>query len=79
MYVLDQTDQAILEILQMDGRASYSRIAEEVHLSRVAVRDRMNAMIENGIILGFTAIIDAKAMQKNAGVKAKRTRFTRVP
>lgn len=68
MYVLDQTDQAILEILQMDGRASYSRIAEEVHLSRVAVRDRMNAMIKNGIILGFTAIIDAKAMQKNAGV-----------
>lgn len=68
MYILDSTDEAILEILRMDGRASYSKIAEEVHLSRVAVRDRINTMIENGIIQGFTVIIDAKAMQKNAGV-----------
>lgn len=68
MYSLDNTDQEILEILRKDGRASYSKIAEEVHLSRVAVRDRINTMMDNGIILGFTAIIDAKAMQKNAGV-----------
>lgn len=68
MYILDSTDEAILEILRMDGRASYSKIAEEVHMSRVAVRDRINTMIENGIIQGFTVIIDAKAMQKNAGV-----------
>lgn len=68
MYNLDETDHAILDILRKDGRASYSTIAEEVHLSRVAVRERINNMKESGIILGFTAIIDAKAFRKYAGV-----------
>lgn len=68
MYKLDETDHAILDILRRDGRASYSAIAEEVHLSRVAVRDRINSMKKDGIILGFTAIIDAKAFKKYAGV-----------
>lgn len=68
MYNLDSTDMAILDILREDGRCSYSKIADQVHLSRVAVRERINCMKENGIILGYTAIIDAKAFQKYAGV-----------
>ena len=68
MIQLDATDYAILEILKEDGRCSYSDIAEQVHLSRVAVRERINTMKENGIILGFTIVIDAKAYQKKAGV-----------
>lgn len=64
MIQLDATDYAILEILKEDGRCSYSDIAEQVHLSRVAVRERINTMKENGIILGFTIVIDAKAYQK---------------
>ena len=65
MYRMDETDYAILELLKTDGRMSYSDIAEEVHLSRVAVRDRMK---NNGIIQGFTVIIDAKAYNKMAGI-----------
>ena len=68
MFQLDSVDEAILDILREDGRCSYSEIAERVHLSRVAVRERINPMKENGIILGFTAIIDAKAFQKYAGI-----------
>ncbi len=68
MIQLDVTDYAILEILKDDGRCSYSDIAEQVHLSRVAVRERINSMKESGIIHGFTVVIDAKAYQKKAGV-----------
>ena len=63
MYQMDDTDFAILEILKNDGRCSYSDVAEQVHLSRVAVRDRINA-----IIRGFTVVIDAKAYRKMASV-----------
>lgn len=68
MYNMDDTDYAILEILKDNGRASYSEIAEKVSLSRVSVRERINNMIENGIIHGFTVVIDAKSYQKFAGV-----------
>lgn len=68
MIQLDATDYAILEILKDDGRCSYSDIAEQVHLSRVEVRERINSMKESGIIHGFTVVIDAKAYQKKAGV-----------
>ncbi|HIQ86125.1 MAG TPA: Lrp/AsnC family transcriptional regulator [Candidatus Scatomorpha gallistercoris] len=68
MYRMDETDYAILELLKTDGRMSYSDIAEEVHLSRVAVRERISAMKNNGIIQGFTVIIDAKAYNKMAGI-----------
>ena len=68
MYKMDDTDYAILELLKVDGRMSYSDIAAEVHLSRVAVRERIAAMKNNGVIRGFTTIIDAKAYNKMAAV-----------
>lgn len=66
--ILDATDYQILEILQTDGRITYSDLAEMVNLSRAAVRDRINSMLEAGVIHGFTAIIDAKAYEKFASV-----------
>lgn len=68
MAKLDNTDYKILEILQSDGRISYSDLAEKVSLSRAAVRERVNSMKESGIIRGFTAIIDAKAYEKFASL-----------
>jgi Lrp/AsnC family leucine-responsive transcriptional regulator len=61
---IDETDNKILEILKKNGRASYSEIAQQVHLSRVAVKKRINQMIENGIISGFTVQISSKALCK---------------
>ncbi|WP_312641108.1 Lrp/AsnC family transcriptional regulator [Hydrogenoanaerobacterium sp.] len=68
MYQMDKTDYEILEILKADGRSSYSDIAEQVHLSRVAVRERIIGMKKSGIIRGFTVVIDAKAYQKFASI-----------
>lgn len=68
MYKLDETDYKILEILKKDGRCSYSEIADEVHLSRVAVRDRIIKMQENEFIRGYTVLINSMAINKGASV-----------
>lgn len=68
MAILDDADYRILEILQMDGRITFSDLADQVNLSRSAVRERINNMQDSGIIRGFTAIIDAKAYEKFASV-----------
>jgi len=58
MVKLDEKDLAILKILQGDARASHSRIAREVGLSDVAVRNRISKMIKEKIIEGFHAKVD---------------------
>lgn len=55
---LDKTDNAILDLLLLDARMSYSEIGSKVGLSRVAVKNRIAAMERMGIIKGYKAIID---------------------
>ena len=55
---LDRIDQEILNILQMDGRSSASFIAEKVKMSIPAVTDRIKKLIDSGIIIGFTTLLD---------------------
>ncbi|MDE5055105.1 Lrp/AsnC family transcriptional regulator [Niallia taxi] len=55
---LDQIDHAIMSLLHDNGRISYTDIGKEVGISRVAVQMRINAMVENGIIEKFTAVIN---------------------
>ena len=55
---LDTTDQKILKLLIENARLSYSEISEKVGLSRVAVKMRINAMEERGIIEQYTTIIN---------------------
>lgn len=68
MAILDEVDYRILDILQKDGRITFSDLADQVNLSRSAVRERIKNMQDSGIIRGFTAIIDAKAYEKFASV-----------
>ena len=49
---LDALDNKILDVLKKNARASFSEIGEIVGLSRVAVKNRMDVMEKNGIILG---------------------------
>lgn len=48
--VLDAIDRAIVLALQADGRMSYARLAEKVELSQPAVRQRVNKLIEAGVM-----------------------------
>jgi Lrp/AsnC family transcriptional regulator for asnA, asnC and gidA len=48
--VLDDVAKAIIEQLQQDGRRSYAAIGKQVGLSEAAVRQRVQRLIENGVM-----------------------------
>jgi Lrp/AsnC family transcriptional regulator for asnA, asnC and gidA len=48
--VLDDVSRAIIEQLQQDGRRPYARIAEAVGLSEAAVRQRVQRLLDAGIV-----------------------------
>jgi Lrp/AsnC family transcriptional regulator for asnA, asnC and gidA len=48
--VLDVTSKAIIEQLQEDGRRPYAAIGKAVGLSEAAVRQRVQRLIENGVM-----------------------------
>ena len=56
--VLDESDQKIVRLLIENARISYSEIGEKVGLSRVAVKSRIQALEEKGIIEEYTTVIN---------------------
>ena len=59
---LDPIDQRIIALLQEDARSSYSEIGERVALSAPAVKRRVDRLRSNGVIRGYTALIDPGAV-----------------
>ncbi|RSS84461.1 Lrp/AsnC family transcriptional regulator [Streptomyces sp. WAC06614] len=55
---LDPIDRSILRLLQTDGRASIRSVAEQVHVSRANAYARINRLIDDGVIRGFTARVN---------------------
>ena len=47
---LDEADKALIELLQTDGRMSYTRLAAAVGLSEAAVRQRVQRLIEGNVV-----------------------------
>lgn len=58
---LDDVSRAIVEQLQIDGRKSYSDIGRAVELSEAAVRQRVQKLIESGV-MQIVAITDPLQM-----------------
>jgi Lrp/AsnC family transcriptional regulator, leucine-responsive regulatory protein len=55
-------DRALLAALARDGRASYTELAERVGLSVSAVHQRVRRLEQRGMITGYRASLDAKAL-----------------
>ncbi|WP_436794590.1 Lrp/AsnC family transcriptional regulator [Actinospongicola halichondriae] len=47
---LDETDKAIIEALQVDGRVSYADLGPQVGLSQAAARQRVRRLLDDGVI-----------------------------
>jgi Lrp/AsnC family transcriptional regulator, regulator for asnA, asnC and gidA len=58
---LDATDEAIVAVLQEDGRRSYGEIGEAVGLSEAATRQRVNRLRESGA-MRIVAVTDPVAL-----------------
>ena len=59
---LDALDLAILKCLEADGRLSQVELAERVPLSATAIARRIKALEEAGIIEGYQARLNRKAL-----------------
>jgi len=59
---MDDTDQRIIAALTTDARASYADIGQLVSLSAPAVKRRVDRLRANGVIMGFTAVVDPAAV-----------------
>jgi len=59
---LDETDREILRILQADARTPFSEVARRIDMSSATVHDRVNRMEEAGVIEGYHAKVDPKAV-----------------
>ena len=55
---LDELDQKIIQLLVKNARMSYSDIGEKIGISRVAVKARIQALENKGIIEEYTTIIN---------------------
>lgn len=60
--MVDEIDIALLTRLQEEGRIKRSDLATETGLSIPAVSDRMKKLEENGIVRGYAAAVDARAL-----------------
>ena len=55
---LDELDQKIVQLLIKNARISYSELGEQVGISRVAVKMRVQALEKHGIIEEYTTIVN---------------------
>ena len=58
MAALDDTDRLIVAALRADGRLSMRALAEQLHLSRASVYTRVERLQHDGVITGYTAVVD---------------------
>jgi DNA-binding Lrp family transcriptional regulator len=58
---VDDVDRRIIALLRENARRSFQDIGQHVHLSAPAVKRRLDRLERDGVVLGYTAIIDPQA------------------
>ncbi len=59
---LDQVDRDIVAALRADGRMSVNQLAAEVGVGRSTAYQRLERLKADGVIKGFTAVVDPAAL-----------------
>ncbi|MDX2342473.1 MAG: Lrp/AsnC family transcriptional regulator [Acidimicrobiia bacterium] len=59
---LDETDKAILRLLQSDGRISNAEVARQVGLSAPATHARVKRLEEAGVVRQYSTLLDREAI-----------------
>ena len=58
---MDAVDQRIVALLRENARRSFKDIGDAVHLTAPAVKRRVDRLERDGVILGYTAVVDPRA------------------
>lgn len=79
--MLDDIDRSIISHLQFNGRAPYTKIAEELEISEGAVRRRVNKLVDEGV-MQIVAIVEPDKLGWNEtgmiGIKVQAQRIEEV-
>lgn len=62
---MDAIDRTLLDALQTDARTTQGELARRVGLSQPSVAERIRKLEERGLIKGYVAKADAKALGKD--------------
>ena len=76
---LDELDQRIVRLLIENARMSYSDIGQQVGISRVAVKARIQALEQRGIIEEYTTIIKIPRKSAERFPAILRLKLSRIP
>jgi DNA-binding Lrp family transcriptional regulator len=58
---MDETDRRIVALLRENARRSFKDIGEHVHLTAPAVKRRVDRLERDGVIRGYTTVVDPRA------------------
>jgi Lrp/AsnC family leucine-responsive transcriptional regulator len=61
---LDRIDKRILDVLQKDGRIAMTELAARVGLSATPCSERVRRLEREGVILGYHAHVDPRALDR---------------
>lgn len=62
MFLLDDINRELLDLLQVDGRMSYRELGERIGLTAPAVAERVRKLEDAGVIRGYRAMVDYEAL-----------------
>lgn len=62
---MDNIDHEIIRQLQRNGRISLKNLARQVSLTAPAVAERIHKLEESKVILGYTAVVNIKKLDRN--------------
>ena len=60
---MDEIDQHLIAALRRNSRATVSQLAAELDVSRATVRSRMDKLVADGEILGFTIVVKSETRE----------------
>ena len=63
----DEVDIHLLSLLRADGRASVTALADQLHLSRSAVHQRLERLRDAGVVRGFAPVVDSRRLGLGIG------------
>jgi len=64
-YALDETDKAILKLIQKNSRMTIKEMAVKLNVSTTPIFDRMKKMEKAGVISNYVALVDPKTIGRN--------------
>lgn len=63
---MTKTDRDILELLQQDSRLTPKKVAAAIGITEDEAKERVRALEERGVIVKYTAIINAEELEEEA-------------